>query len=145
MLIRVTEDVLDVSEATAAVESPKAGAINVFLGVVRNTNLGRDVAYLEYDAYPSMAEKVMSAIVEIKTGVERTEEIIRLVWDVEKRLKTVVAIGVGTRCDENGEDHVVEPILEKLGYKLERAKTNIGLGRISPLQQPAAAKETVNA
>jgi len=90
-------------------------------------------------------EKVMSAIVEIKTTVDRTEEIIRIVWDVEKRLNTVVAIGVGTRCDENGEDHVVEPILERLGYKLERAKTNIGLGRISPIQQPAAAKETVNA
>ena len=60
--------------------------------------------------------------------VDRTEEIIRLVWDVEKKLDTVVALGVGTRCDENGEDHVVAPILERLGYKLERAKTNIGLG-----------------
>jgi hypothetical protein len=90
-------------------------------------------------------EKVMSAIVEIKTTVDRTEEIIRIVWDVEKRLNTVITIGVGTRCDENGEDHVVEPILERLGYKLERAKTNIGLGRLSTGQQPAAAKETVNA
>ena len=26
---------------------------------------------------------------------------------------------------------VVAPILERLGYKLERAKTNIGLGRIT--------------
>lgn len=89
-------------------------------------------------------EKVMSAIVEIKASVDRTEEIIRLVWDVEKNLKTVIAIGVGTRCDENGEDLVVEPILERLGYKLQRAKTNIGLGRLSPAQQPAAAKETVH-
>jgi hypothetical protein len=53
------------------------------------------------------------------------------VWRVEKEIGTVVAIGVGTRCDESGEDHVVAPILERLGYKLERAKTNIGLGRIS--------------
>ena len=75
-------------------------------------------------------EKVMSAIVEIKVNVERTEEIIRLVWEVEKKLDIVVALGVGTRCDEHGEDHVVAPILEKLGYKLERAKTNIGLGRM---------------
>jgi hypothetical protein len=43
----------------------------------------------------------------------------------------VVAVGVGTRCDEDGEDTVVGPILERLGYKLERAKTNIGLGRIT--------------
>jgi hypothetical protein len=78
-----------------------------------------------------MNEKLMSAIVEIKVPVERTEEIIRLVWKVEKEIDTVVAIGVGTRCDENGEDHVVAPVLERLGYKLERAKTNIGLGRIT--------------
>lgn len=76
-------------------------------------------------------EKVLSAIVEIKVPVERTEEIIRLVWAVEKEIDTVVAVGVGTRCDEDGEDTVVGPILERLGYKLERAKTNIGLGRIT--------------
>ena len=76
-----------------------------------------------------LGEKVMSAIVEIKVPVERTEEIVRLVWEVEKQVDTVVALGVGTRCDEHGEDNVVAPILEKLGYKLERAKTNIGLGR----------------
>ena len=78
-----------------------------------------------------MNEKVLSAIVEIKVPVERTEEIIRLVRKVEKEIDTVVAIGVGTRCDEDGEDPVVAPILERLGYKLERAKTNIGLGRIT--------------
>lgn len=76
-------------------------------------------------------EKVLSAIVEIKVSVERTEEIIRLVWGVEKEIDTVIAIGVGTRCDKDGEDSVVAPILERLGYKLERAKTNVGLGRIT--------------
>ena len=59
MLIRVTPEVLNTAEAVAAVESPEAGAVNVFLGVVRNNNLGRSVRYLEYDAYPAMAEKVM--------------------------------------------------------------------------------------
>jgi ferredoxin len=76
-------------------------------------------------------EKVLSAIVEIKVSIERAEEIIRLVWDVEKQIGTVVALGVGVRCDQDGEENVVAPILEKLGYKLERAKTNIGLGRIT--------------
>jgi ferredoxin len=89
-------------------------------------------------------EKIMSAIVEIKAPVERTEEIVRLVWDVEKQIDTVVAIGVGTRCEENGEENVVAPILERLGYRLERAKTNIGLGRITnPAAEPV--RETVNA
>lgn len=76
-------------------------------------------------------EKVLSAIVEIKVPVERAEEVIRLVWRVEKEIDTVVALGVGARCDERGEDSVVAPILERLGYKLERAKTNIGLGRVT--------------
>jgi ferredoxin len=78
-----------------------------------------------------LGEKLMSAIVEIKVPISRTEEIIRLVWDVEKRIDTVVALGVGARCDEQGIDRDVAPILERLGYKLERAKTNIGLGKIS--------------
>ncbi|MGA8593782.1 MAG: 4Fe-4S dicluster domain-containing protein [Bryobacteraceae bacterium] len=91
-----------------------------------------------------LGEKVMSAIVEIKVPVERTEEIIRLVWDVEKRIDTVVALGVATRCGEHGEENIVAPILERLGYKLERAKTNIGLGRVSrPADKPV--RETVNA
>ncbi len=89
-----------------------------------------------------LGEKLLSAIVEIKAPVERTEEIIRLVWDVEKRIDTVIAIGVGTRCDTDGEDRVVAPILERLGYRLERAKTNIGLGRITN-QSPAPRAETV--
>src|SRR3984957_889777 len=89
-------------------------------------------------------EKVMSAIVEIKVPVERTEEIIRLVWEIEKLLDTVVALGVATRCGEHGEEVVVAPILEKLGYKLQRAKTNIGLGRVvEPTSEPA--RETANA
>jgi hypothetical protein len=78
-----------------------------------------------------LGEKVMSAIVEIKVPAARTEEIIRLVWDVEKRIHTVVSIGVGVRCDADGKDTVVAPILERLGYKLERAKTNAGLGRLA--------------
>jgi hypothetical protein len=78
-----------------------------------------------------LGEKILSAIVEIKVRVERTEQIIQLVREVEKQIDTVVAIGVGARCDETGEENVVAPILERLGYKLERAKTNAGLGRIT--------------
>jgi molybdopterin synthase catalytic subunit len=59
MLIRVTDAPLSIDEAVAAVASPAAGAINVFLGVVRDNNLGRSVDHLEYEAYPTMAEKVM--------------------------------------------------------------------------------------
>lgn len=89
-------------------------------------------------------EKVLSAILEIKTAAGRAEEIIRVVWEVEKRLDTVIAIGVGTRCDADGEERVIAPILEKLGYRLERAKTNIGLGRVTRLAAPKPQTEVVN-
>ncbi len=90
-------------------------------------------------------EKVMSAILEIKTTIDRTEEIILLVREVEKQLETVVALGVGTRCDETGDETVIAPILEKLGYSLQRAKTNIGLGRITNIDAAPAAGEPVGA
>jgi hypothetical protein len=87
-------------------------------------------------------EKILSAIVEIKVEISRTEEIVQLVHEVEREIDTVVALGVGTRCDENGEEKIVAPILERLGYHLQRAKTNTGLGKISnPLEAPV--NETV--
>lgn len=61
-MFKVTADELSIDEARKAVEDPAAGAIDLFLGVVRNENLGREVQYLEYDAYPEMAERVMRDI-----------------------------------------------------------------------------------
>ena len=83
----------------------------------------------------------MSAIVEIKVPVERTEEIIRLVWEVEKADRHGGRDRAWARAaTTNGEDHVVAPILERLGYKLERAKTNIGLGRITNRESEGRAR-----
>ncbi len=61
-MFRVTDAPLDTDEAMKAVADPAAGAIDIFLGVVRNENKGRAVQYLEYEAYPEMAEKVMREI-----------------------------------------------------------------------------------
>lgn len=78
-------------------------------------------------------EKVLSAIVEIKVPVDRVEEIVLLVHDLEREIDSVIALGIGTRCDEDGNESVVAPILQRLGYHIERAKTNTGLGRITNL------------
>ena len=90
-------------------------------------------------------EKIMSAIVEIKVPLARAEEVIRMVWEIEKQISTVVALGVGVRCDEEGEDSVVLPMLQKLGYQPQRAKTNIGLGRTTNPTQEMPAVEPVGA
>ena len=119
--------------ARAGVEFEKKNPITSLMSDLKTGTLRDDI----------LGEKLMSAIVEIKVPVERTEEIIRLVWEVEKQVDTVVAIGVGTRCDESGDETVVAPILERLGYTLHRAKTNTGLGRITSAVD--RAKETVGA
>ncbi|MFS8087305.1 MAG: DUF362 domain-containing protein [Acidobacteriota bacterium] len=74
-------------------------------------------------------EKILSAIVEIKTTVDRVPAVLEVVTRVAKRIDTVIAIGVSTRCDQDGEDPVLAPLLDRLGYTLARAKTNMGLGR----------------
>jgi molybdopterin synthase catalytic subunit len=63
-MFRITPAPLDTLELMRAVEDPGAGAVAVFAGVVRDHNLGRRVEYLEYDAYPPMAEAKMRAIAE---------------------------------------------------------------------------------
>jgi hypothetical protein len=116
--------------AKANVPFEKKNPLTLLMSDVATGTLNADV----------LDEKVLSAIVEIKVPVERTEEIIRLVHAVEKDIDSVVALGVGTRCAENGEESVVAPILERMGYRIERAKTNAGLGRITnPAEKPSEA------
>ncbi len=62
MSFTVREEALDVAGAVAAVAHAGAGAVDVFLGVVRDTNEGRAVTRLEYEAYDAMAVKEMARI-----------------------------------------------------------------------------------
>jgi len=73
-------------------------------------------------------EKVMSAILELKTGLEHVPAVLERVEAVAQELDTIVSIGVATRCDAQGDDQVA-PILEREGYVFFRGKTNLGLGR----------------
>ncbi|MBC6699863.1 molybdenum cofactor biosynthesis protein MoaE [Hymenobacter puniceus] len=53
--IDLTDQPIDVTAALRSVESDGAGAINTFIGTVRNKSTGRPVVRLEYEAYDSMA------------------------------------------------------------------------------------------
>ncbi len=61
-LFDVTPEPLDAQRVVEAVRRNDAGAVALFYGIVREQNLGRRVLYLEYDAYPEMAIKVMREI-----------------------------------------------------------------------------------
>jgi ferredoxin len=88
-----------------------------------------------------MNEKILSAIVEIKTPIERVPEVLELIDRVSKDVDTVMAIGVSTRCDQNGEEPVLSALLEEHGYSYYRAKTNLGLGRVTNVQKKEAVRD----
>jgi hypothetical protein len=73
-------------------------------------------------------EKVLSAILELKTPLEHVPEVLRVVEEVAPTLDTIVSIGVATRCDAQG-DNRLEPLLKREGHPVYRGKTNLGLGR----------------
>jgi len=74
-------------------------------------------------------EKVMSAIIEIKTSLERVPEFLQTLEKVQKEVDTVMSIGVASKCLSDGSiPH--EEWVKKAGYTLSpNGKTNIGLGR----------------
>lgn len=65
---RIVREPIAVGAVVARVAGPDAGAVAVFLGTVRSENLGRTVLWLEYDAYPEMAEEEMRRIGERVQG-----------------------------------------------------------------------------
>ena len=59
---RLSEAPLSIEDAVAQVRSEDAGAIATFVGTTRRQSRGRDVLYLEYEAYEGMAEDVMAEL-----------------------------------------------------------------------------------
>ncbi len=58
----VTPDPLDPAPLVAIVQARDMGAVVTFAGVVRDNFGGRKTAFLEYEAYPGMAEAVLEQI-----------------------------------------------------------------------------------
>ncbi len=59
---RVTEQPVSLAAVVDEVTDESAGAVATFLGTVRRESRGRTVLYLEYEAYPEMAEDVMTQL-----------------------------------------------------------------------------------
>lgn len=53
---------IDIAALAAEVASPANGALSLFVGTVRDTNDGRPVDGIEYNAYAPMAEREMAEI-----------------------------------------------------------------------------------
>jgi molybdopterin synthase catalytic subunit len=55
----ITAEPLEVARVVAAVQRDEAGGIASFVGSVRRSSRGRDVQYLEYEAFEEMAEPML--------------------------------------------------------------------------------------
>jgi molybdopterin synthase catalytic subunit len=58
VLIKLVEHI-DLNEAYTYLNSPDAGAVNLFVGTVRNQTKGKAVMQLDFEAYDAMAIKQM--------------------------------------------------------------------------------------
>lgn len=91
-LFKVGGHPLDVTAVVAAVAGPGHGAVTTFVGNVRGTNAGRQVRWLDYEAYAPLAVK----------SFERIADEARTRWP-----DTVLAIHHRTGRIEIGEASVV--------------------------------------
>jgi molybdopterin synthase catalytic subunit len=57
---RLSDEPLSIEAAVAQVRSASVGAVATFVGTTRARSRGREVLYLDYEAYEGMAEQVMA-------------------------------------------------------------------------------------
>src|SRR5262249_37573934 len=104
-IVRITREPLDDTAVAALlrqVEHPSVGGIVTFQGVVRGNNRGKRVRYLEYEAFPEMAERELSAIAEEiarRWGTDR----IALVHRIGRLEIGECSVVVIIACDHRGE------------------------------------------
>jgi molybdopterin synthase catalytic subunit len=83
----LTREPIDYHALTESVRSPHCGAVALFLGTVRDLTGDQVTVFLDYDAYPPMAEKKLA---EIEVEVRRR-------WPVENlaMVHRIGRLGVG--------------------------------------------------
>src|SRR5262245_15584774 len=117
-MIKITDKSIDVNKVIEAATSLGAGAINVFIGTVRDTALNTRVVWLEYEAYESMAVAETRKIVEEAAG--RWE---LMGWAVSHRIGTLkpgevaVVVAVSTkhrRASFEACQYIIDKLKEKV-------------------------------
>jgi len=114
-LYEVNESPLSLDALIVAVRQNTSGAVATFLGIVREFARGRQVSYLEYDAYPEMATATMRQI----------GEQIRQRWPVD-RIAMIHRIGRLTIGEASIAIAIASPhrreALEACAFAIERVK-----------------------
>jgi molybdopterin synthase catalytic subunit len=96
MLITIV-DKIDLNEAYEYLQTPCTGAVNLFVGTVRDQTKGKEVVKLVFEAYEAMALKQMKKLAEQATKKWKIEKLAMIHAVGEKKPgEPVVVIGVST-------------------------------------------------
>jgi len=116
-MIKITEKPIDVQKVIDTASSLGAGAVNVFIGTVRNNANGKNVVWLEYEAYETMT------IAEIRKIIDEASHRWPLQgWAVSHRIGTlkpgevavVVAVSTPHRKDSfDACEFIMDSVKEK--------------------------------
>jgi molybdopterin synthase catalytic subunit len=133
----ITDTPLDLERLVARVGDPAAGAMATFTGTARNSFQGKAVRYLEYEAYPPMAERTLA-----KIGTE-----------IAARWSEVVAVAIAHRVGrlEIGEASVVVAVaaphrreaLAACGYAIDRLKQTLPIWKKEVFADGSVWRENV--
>lgn len=112
------EDPADVDRFLRGFASPEDGAVLLFLGTVRNHNLGRAVEGLEYEAYREMGEEILARIAREAETSFQTQRIgiyHRTGTLAVGEVSTVIAVATPHREEAYGASrYIIEEIKKRL-------------------------------
>lgn len=117
-MIKITDKTIDVQKLIETASSLGAGAVNVFIGTVRNTAHNKKVVWLEYEAHESMAVTETRKIID-----EAAQKWPLLGWAVSHRVGTLkpgevaVAVAVSTKHRKDS--------FEACQYIIDRLKEHV--------------------
>ncbi len=117
-MIKITEKAIDVQKVIDTASCLGAGAVNVFIGTVRNNANGKNVVWLEYEIYETMA------VAEIKKIIDTASHRWPLLgWAVSHRIGTLkpgeVAVVVAVASPHRSDS------FEACQYIIDTIKENV--------------------
>jgi molybdopterin synthase catalytic subunit len=99
--VEIRDTPLSVDEVTRAVQSPGAGGVVVFLGLVRDNDGGRDVVRLDYSAHPDAEQRMRDVAESVASRFPTTA--VAAVHRVGELAVGDVAVIVAAACPHRAE------------------------------------------
>lgn len=101
-MIRLTREPIDYHALTESVRSSHCGAVCLFLGTVRDLTGDQVTEFLDYDAYPPMAEKKLAEI-EAEVRVRWPVGDVALVHRLGRLAVGEVSVAVAVSCPHRAQ------------------------------------------